>query len=93
MNGMTESRFALDTNAVISFTTDGNVISAELESAFNVAELFISIIAEIELFSKPDLPPEEEASLQAFIADSVSVVDINPAIKKTDYCVAPFHEH
>jgi predicted nucleic acid-binding protein len=72
----------LDTNAVIFFTTDGNVIPAELEAAFNAAELFISIIAEIELFSKPDLPPEAAAGLKAFIADSVSVVDINPAIKK-----------
>jgi predicted nucleic acid-binding protein len=79
---MAESRFVLDTNTVIFFTTDGNVISAELEGIFNAAELFISIIAEIELFSKSDLPPEEEASLKGFIADSVSVVDINPAIKK-----------
>jgi hypothetical protein len=38
-----------------------------LEGIFNAAELFISIIAEIELFSKPDLPPEEEASLKGFI--------------------------
>jgi predicted nucleic acid-binding protein len=59
MNGMTESRFVLDTNAVISFTADGNVIPAESEGIFDEAELFISIIA-----------------------DSVSVVDINSAIKK-----------
>jgi predicted nucleic acid-binding protein len=82
MNGMTENRFVLDTNAVIFFITDGNIIPAKLEAAINTAELYISIITEIELFSKPDLRPEEESGLKLFIADNIPVVDISPAIKK-----------
>jgi hypothetical protein len=57
MNGMTENRFVLDTNAVIFLTAKGNVIPSGLENELNDADLFISVISEIELFSKPGLPP------------------------------------
>jgi predicted nucleic acid-binding protein len=77
-----EQRFVLDTNAVVFLTTAGSVISAEAQKALDEADLFISIIAELELFSKPNLPPEEEANLRAFIMEKTSIMDINPAIKK-----------
>ena len=49
---MTESRFVLDTNAVIFLTTSGNAIPSDLENELDDADLFISVITEIELFSK-----------------------------------------
>ena len=81
-NGQAGQRFVLDTNAVIFLTTAGSVISAEAQKALDEADLFVSIIAELELFSKPNLPPEEEANLRAFLVESTSIVDINSAIKK-----------
>jgi predicted nucleic acid-binding protein len=67
---------------VVFLTTAGSVISAETQKALDGADLFISIIAELELFSKPTLLPEEEANLRAFIMNKISIVDINGAIKK-----------
>jgi predicted nucleic acid-binding protein len=81
-NGQAGQRFVLDTNAVIFLTTAGSVISAEAQKALDEADLFVSIIAELELFSKSNLPPEEEANLRAFIMEKTSIMDINPAIKK-----------
>ena len=64
---MIKSCFVLDTNAVIFVTTRGNVIPSDLEKELDGADLFISVITEIELFSKPELPPEEEENLHAFV--------------------------
>jgi predicted nucleic acid-binding protein len=63
---MTKSSFVLDTNAVIFLTTRGNAIHSELEKELNDADLFISVITEIELFSKPELPPDEEKNSVLF---------------------------
>ena len=87
MNGViksrrAEQRFVLDTNAVVFLTTAGNVIPAELQKVLGEADIFISIITEIELFSKPGLPQAEETNLCAFIMDKTSIVGINPAIKQ-----------
>jgi predicted nucleic acid-binding protein len=82
MNGITKGRYVLDTNAVIFFIAGGNVVPAKLEKLFDKSELFISIIAEIELFAKPDLPPDEEAGLRTFLTNNVTVVDIDHGIKK-----------
>jgi len=79
---MTESRFVLDTNAVIFLTTKGNVITSNLEKELDDADLFISVISEIELFSKPELPPDEEENLRAFLSDRISVIDLTDEIKK-----------
>jgi len=49
---MTKDRFTLDTNAVIFLTTKGNVIPSELVKELENADLSISVITEIELFSK-----------------------------------------
>jgi predicted nucleic acid-binding protein len=81
-SGQAEQRFVLDTNAAIYLTTAGSVISAGLQKTLDEADLFTSVITELELFSKPNVPPEEEANLRAFIMDKTSIVDINPAIKK-----------
>jgi len=79
---MTKNCFILDTNAIIFLTTKGNVISSNLEKELNDADLFISVISEIELFSKPELPPDEEENLRAFLSDRISVIDLTDQIKK-----------
>jgi len=79
---MTESRFVLDTNAVIYLTTKGKVIPPDLENTLNEADLFISAITEIELFAKPELPPDEEKGLRAFLSDRISIIDLTNEIKK-----------
>jgi len=79
---MTKSHFVLDTNAIIFLTTRGNVIPSELENELDDADLFISVITEIELFSKPELPPDEEENLHAFLSDRISIIDLTDEIKK-----------
>jgi len=81
-SGMTKSRFVFDTNAVIFLTTKGNVIPSELEKELDDADLFISIITEIELFSKPELSPDEEINLRGFLSDKISIIDLTDEIKK-----------
>ena len=82
MNGMTESRLVLDTNTVIFLATRGNVISAGLENELNESDLFISVISEIELFSKPALPADEEENLRAFLAERMIIIDLTDDVKK-----------
>lgn len=82
MNGMVENRFLLDTNTVIFLTTRGNVIPSGLEKELNEADLFISVISEIELFSKPALPSNEEKILRAFLSDRVPIIELTSAIKR-----------
>ena len=82
MNGMIETRFVLDTNAVIFLTSRGNVISSDLESELNEADLYISVISEIELFSKPQLPIDEEESLRVFLSDRINIVGLTSDVKK-----------
>jgi predicted nucleic acid-binding protein len=79
---MTKNRFVLDTNTVIFLTTRGNVIPSELEKELDDADLFISVITEIELFSKPELPTDEEKNLRAFLSDRISIIDLTDEIKK-----------
>ena len=78
---MTESCFVLDTNAVIFLTTKGNVIPTNLLEELNETDLFISVITEIELFSKPKMPPDEEDKLRAFISSRILVIDLTNDIK------------
>ena len=79
---MIKNRFVLDTNAVIFITKMNSAIPADLEKELNDADLFISIITEIELFSKSGLPPDEEKNLRAFLSDRISIIDITDEIKK-----------
>jgi len=79
---MTKNRFVLDTNAVIFLTTRGNVIPSDLEKKLDDADLFISVITEIELFSKPELPPDEEKNLRTFLFDKISIIDLTDEIKE-----------
>jgi len=79
---MTESRFVLDTNAVIYLTTKGNVIPSIIENELDGADIFISVITEIELFAKPELPSDEEENLRSFLSDRISIIDITSEIKK-----------
>ena len=78
---MPESRFVLDTNAVIFLTTKGNIIPSNLLDELNEADLFISAITEIELFAKPDLSPNEADQLRAFFADRIPVIDLTKTVK------------
>ena len=82
MSGMIDDRFVLDINAVIFLTTKGNIISSSIENDLDKADIFISIITEIELFSKPELPPNEEENLRIFLLDRISIIDITNEIKK-----------
>ncbi|MCL2185237.1 MAG: type II toxin-antitoxin system VapC family toxin [Treponema sp.] len=78
---MIENRFLLDTNAVIYLTTKGNSISNDIEKQLDEADLFISIISEIELFSKPEIPQDEEENLRSFISERLPVINLSSAIK------------
>jgi predicted nucleic acid-binding protein len=79
---MIENRFVFDTNAVIFLTTRGNVIPAGLVNDLDEADLFISVITEIELFAKPELLPDEEKNLSVFLSDRISIIDLTGEIKK-----------
>jgi predicted nucleic acid-binding protein len=79
---MTESRFVFDTNAVIFLTTRGNVIPSGLVNDLDEADLFISVITEIELFAKPELLPDEEKNLRVFLSNRISIIDLTSEIKK-----------
>jgi len=79
---MTENGFVLDTNAVIFLTTKGNIIPSNLEHELNEADLFISVISEIELFSKPALPLNEEENLRTFLSERIFTVELTSDIKK-----------
>ena len=78
---MTESRLVLDTNAVIFLTTRGNVITSVLENKLKEADLFISVISEIELFSKPKMAADEEENLRAFLAERTIIIDLTEDVK------------
>jgi predicted nucleic acid-binding protein len=79
---MIENRFVLDTNAVIFLTTMGNIIPFDLQDELDESALFISVITEIELFSKPALPPDEEEKLRSFLSQRIPIMDISKAIKE-----------
>ena len=78
---MPDKCFVLDTNAVIFLTTRGNKIPSGLEAELNNADLFISIINEIELFSKPAMPSNEENDLRMFLSERIGIIDITGEIK------------
>jgi predicted nucleic acid-binding protein len=80
-NGVNENRFVLDTNAVIFLIAKGSNIPANLETELNKADLFISVITEIEMFAKPGMPPDEEKRLRAFISDKLSVIELTGTVK------------
>jgi len=79
---MAKNRFVLDTSAVIFLAAKGSIIPSGLEEKLDEADIFISVISEIELFSKQALPPNEEENLRAFLSDRISVMDITGSIKK-----------
>ena len=85
--------FVLDTNAVNFLTSKGNVISDELEKELDSADLFISVITEIELFSKPELSPEEEKNLHTFLSDKIITIDITDEIKKETIAIRRTAKH
>jgi predicted nucleic acid-binding protein len=91
--GMTKNRFVLDTNAVIFLITKGNVISSDLEKELDSADLFISAITEIELFSKQELSPDEERNLHVFLSDRISIIDLTDEIKKETIAIRRSVKH
>jgi predicted nucleic acid-binding protein len=76
MNG---NKFVLDTNTVINYLNDK--ITLPNGGDDEDPEFFISVITELELFSKPAITPEEESKISGFLTDNVTVVDIDPHIK------------
>ena len=81
-SGMTEKCFVLDTNAVIFLVSRGSNISLKLQTELNEADLFISGISEIELFSKSTIPANEEEKLRALISERIPAIDLTEAVKK-----------
>jgi predicted nucleic acid-binding protein len=78
---MTESRFVLNTNAVILLTTGDSATAAELKDKLKTTDLFISVISEIELFSKPKMAADEEENLRAFLAERTIIIDLTDDVK------------
>jgi predicted nucleic acid-binding protein len=76
MNG---NKFVLDTNTVINYLNDKIILPDSGDN--EEIEFFISVITELELFSKPAITPTEESKIIRFINDNVTVVDIDPRIK------------
>jgi predicted nucleic acid-binding protein len=74
---MSGNKFLLDTNTVINYLN--NKISLPTDDD---AEFFISVITELELFSKPAITSDGETKILNFIKDNITVVDLNPLIKK-----------
>ena len=66
---------------MIFLTTKGNIIPSSLENELNEADLCISVISEIELFSKPALPLNEAEELRAFLSDRILIMDLTGAVK------------
>lgn len=66
---MSGSQFVLDTNAAINYLNDRISLPDD-----NDAELFVSIITELELFAKPTMTSEEEAKIAAFLKDNVTLM-------------------
>ena len=79
---MSDLRFVLDTNAVIFLVTRGNAIPSALLDELNNADLFVSVITEIELFANPALDPGEGEKLHALLSDSIQKIELTNAVKK-----------
>jgi predicted nucleic acid-binding protein len=73
MNG---NKFVLDTNTIINYLNGKNTLPDDGD-----IEFFISVITELELFSKPDITPDEESKISGFLNDNVTIVNIDPLIK------------
>jgi predicted nucleic acid-binding protein len=74
---MSGNKFVLDTNAAINYLND-RISLAD----FSDAEFFVSVITELELFSKPSITSGEEAMISEFLKDNVTIVDLDPRIKE-----------
>jgi predicted nucleic acid-binding protein len=76
---MSGNKFVLDTNTVINYLNDKITLPDGGDNGD--AEFFISVITELELFSKPAITPGEESKISGFLNDNVTVVNIDPLIK------------
>jgi predicted nucleic acid-binding protein len=78
---MAENRFVLDTNAVIALAAGDKATVSVLENKLKAADLFISVISEIELFSKPKMAVDEEENLRAFLLERTIIIDLTEDVK------------
>ena len=46
------------------------------------ADLYISVISEIELFGKPELAADEEENLRIFLSERINVMELTGDVKK-----------
>ena len=53
-----------------------------MKDTLKAADLFISVISEIELFSKPEMAADEEENLRAFLAERMIIIDLTDDVKK-----------
>jgi predicted nucleic acid-binding protein len=73
MNG---NKIVLDTNTIINYLNDKITLPRDED-----AEFFISVITELELFSKPAITPDEESKIRGFLNENLTVVNIDRLIK------------
>jgi predicted nucleic acid-binding protein len=73
---MSGNRFVLDTNVVINHLNGRVTLPNE-----GGIEFFISVITELELFSKSAITLDEESKISAFLNDNITVVNIDRLIK------------
>ena len=78
---MAENCFVLDTNALIVLASGDNPTASVLENKLKAADIFISVISEIELYSKPKMPADEEENLRAFLAERTIIIDLTEDVK------------
>jgi predicted nucleic acid-binding protein len=79
---MAENRFVLDTNALIVLASGDNPTASVLENKLKAADLFINVISEIELLSKPKMAADEEENLRAFLAERTIIIDLTDDVKR-----------
>jgi len=82
MTGTTEKHFVLDTNAVIAFAAADGTNASALHNELKTADLFISVVSEIELFSKPGMLADEEKNLRDFLLERIIIIDLTDDVKK-----------
>jgi predicted nucleic acid-binding protein len=73
MNGLTDSRFVLDSCTCINFLN-------ERIPSLPLGDLFISVITEMEVLAKRHITPEEEQEVIGFFK-GVSIVPLSDAVK------------
>ena len=79
---MSNRGYVLDTNTIIFLTARGSVIPQSLQDDLDRADLFTSVVTEVELFGNPVLPADEEEKLRGFLSERITVIEFTDQVKK-----------